>query len=372
MTLTTRLLPNSLTPGAIDGDDYIDKVHENVLGLWDRSVCTLENLGGTANAITADVKGPPLAAGLAFGMSFVLVPAAPNTGSVTIAIGGGGPIAIVNDDGDPLVANQLKAGRKTLLWFDGTALHAFGTILLQKVCDFQLVTAAGAGLWTKPAGCPADARVTARLWAGGGGGAANTRAAGGGGGAYVEATFRAGDLASTVALYVSPAVSAGWAGENSTFGALLIAYGGGKGGGTNASPGGTSYDSGGAGAGNLRAGADGASGVSSRPAAGGRDAGGGGYYDGSALQPPEDGGDGGAGGGAARGTGTDGCHGGSAFRGGAGGGGMRYAAGTGGLGGTSKLGGNGGNAGSPGSPRGGGGGANAPGGRGEIQIFTTG
>ena len=47
-----RLTPSSTTPGAVDGDDYMDQVLEELTGLWNRATITLTAVSGT-NTITA-------------------------------------------------------------------------------------------------------------------------------------------------------------------------------------------------------------------------------------------------------------------------------------------------------------------------------
>src|SRR5262245_57435 len=98
-----RLVPVSTTPGAVDGDAYMDAVQEEFTGLWDRSRIKLSAVSGT-NTITATVT-PALTAGLVDGMSFVLVPAATNTGAVTL-----NGTAVKDAEGTALVAGALRSG----------------------------------------------------------------------------------------------------------------------------------------------------------------------------------------------------------------------------------------------------------------------
>lgn len=103
------------------------------------------------------------------------------------------------------------------------------------IADEQLFAASGT--WTKQAGVTF---VQVELWGagGGGGGALNTAAAenrggggGGGGGGYVIRLYKASDLAATVAVTIGAGgaggnVGDGTVGGDTTFGALLTAYGG--------------------------------------------------------------------------------------------------------------------------------------------------
>lgn len=117
-----RLIPNSSTPGTISGDDFMDAVQEEISGLWNRSICTLTDVGGASNAITATLA-PALTTGLSDGMAFWLKPGATNSASVTIAINGATAVAITDIAGDPLLGGELITGRKYLLVADGGDLR---------------------------------------------------------------------------------------------------------------------------------------------------------------------------------------------------------------------------------------------------------
>lgn len=100
----------------------------------------------------------------------------------------------------------------------------------------EKVTFNASGTWTKDAGL---VRVLVQAWGGGGGGAATTgssnEAGGGGGGGFSEKWFEASELASTETVTIGAGGAAvsnadGNTGNNTTFGSLLTAYGGGAGG----------------------------------------------------------------------------------------------------------------------------------------------
>lgn len=106
-----RLVPISTTPGAVDGDAYMDLVQEEITGLWDRVAILLTSIAGTGNAITA-VATPALTGGtLVNGMRFFWVAANLNvTGAVTLAIGGGTPTSVLDHQGVTPPAGTIKPG----------------------------------------------------------------------------------------------------------------------------------------------------------------------------------------------------------------------------------------------------------------------
>lgn len=187
------------------------------------------------------------------------------------------------------------------------------------------------------------------IWGGGGSGGRQNSGGGGGGGACVQRLYRLSELAATVSITIgaggaAQSLGSGNVGGNTTFGALLTAYGGGGGSGA---AGNATATTGGGGGGSLSAGGVGTAGTGHSAVLRG----------GAGSATPGSGDFGGAGGGNG---GTAGASGASAYWGGGGGGG-RGSGGTGG-GGISLHGGNGGAAssstdGEAGSLPGGGGGA---------------
>jgi hypothetical protein len=103
--------------------------------------------------------------------------------------------------------------------------------------NYQEFTASGT--WTKPAGAPANALVTVKMWSGGGSGGRATgtggqrEAGGGGGGGYLNFTMLASDLAATVAVVIGAggaaqtSTSNGQSGGNTVFSFLTVFGGGG-------------------------------------------------------------------------------------------------------------------------------------------------
>jgi hypothetical protein len=312
--------------------------------LYDAASFTLTSVGGTANAVTATLVPALDGDGLLDGMTFTIVWDAANTGGVTLAINGGSPIPVLAYDGTALTDGALGAGLVSrLTYFGGDFILTSPSLLMGGSGEGSFYFAfTSSGTFTKPDGLPDDRRVFVEAWGGGGGGGAAINHGGGGGGAWVSRWFRAGDLASTVTVTVGAGGAVSNVGGNTTFGALLTAYGGGFGN----LGGGVPYGGGGGGASEVGGNASGAA------------AGAGGYLGGGVgggNSTTENGGGGGGGGGSV---------GGRAVRGGGGGGGN-----SGGAGGASLFGGNGGAAGSAGVAPAGGGGAAAAGARGELRIW---
>ncbi len=364
---------------------------------------------GVADAYV--ITPSPAITGYAAGQSFTWKAAHTNTTTSTIAINGLATKTIKKLDGATnLAAGDIVAGQIIQIEYDGTnfqmlspgAAQGLPAISSGNINEFVTTTDGSAfsmgrpfnyqaftgnGTWTKPTNLSGNELVLVQMWGGGGAGGGVTTATGtgggGGGGAYVSGNFRASDLTSTVTVTVG-AVTAGTnnaanAGNSSTFGTYLTAYGGGGG-----SSGNSIFGGGGGGGGTLGVGA---STTTATGAVGGSPAGG---------AANSDSGFGGGGG-------ATGATGGRAVWGGGGGGartdsgnagGNSFYGGGGGAGGetngsanasTSVFGGGGGagatsvGVGSAGTaPGGGGGGARAAGGsaaggdgaRGEVRVYT--
>lgn len=114
-----RSAPTIVTdPAGIGGSAYATRDAAEINALWNGVINQAGTIGGTANAITA-VCIPPLIANPAHGQTFRLTPASNNSSTVTVNLDGRGAIALKNEDGGALAANELVAGRPILFWYDG-------------------------------------------------------------------------------------------------------------------------------------------------------------------------------------------------------------------------------------------------------------
>jgi hypothetical protein len=106
-----RNLPDTLDTGppGPTGGAYADKVAAEVERIWDLVPNPLINIGGSANAITAECS-PPLIKDITHGQPFWLIPAANNTLGVTVDIDSRGAVEVLTYDGLPLEADDLVAG----------------------------------------------------------------------------------------------------------------------------------------------------------------------------------------------------------------------------------------------------------------------
>lgn len=345
--MADRIAISSSTVGAVTGDAYMDNTAAHLTALYDAAAFPLTSVGGTGDAVTASLD-PVLTAGLTEGMKFTLSWASANTGGVTLAINGGAAVAVLTAAGTALNAGGLQPGARALLEVVGSDLRIIGGASgadAGALPSWQVFTASAT--WTKPGGYPDDTAVLIEAWGGGGGGDSSATGGGGGGGGYASRIVRIADIASTVTVTVGSGGAVNTGGGTSSFGALVTAYGGGRGWGKLGGGGGGSMA---AGVNNLPGvlggGAGGPEGVVGSPASMECGGGGGGSSDNSGV---------GYAGGMAH------------FGGGGGGGGFLGSA----SGGVSLHGGNGGNGGTSataGSAPAGGGGRNSAGARGEVRI----
>lgn len=361
------------------GPTVTSAIQDEITALYNASVLPLTITGAsTANALVATLV-PVLTAGVIAGMGFSFKPTITNTAAATISINGGSTIPLATDDGAAVGAGQIVANRLYLGISDGTSLRVLGTAGTLKINDYQAFTANGT--WTKPTGCPPNALVTIKTWGAGAGGGAvlgGGASSGGGGGGYVEYRCRASDLASSVSVTIGAGGTPGNAGGTTSFGSLVLAFGGGAG--TSVFSGSNNQATGGGGGGFYRAGLGGVANSTGGGLAGGL---GGDLTSGAGSSTLMTGGTtgsiaaqagagyfGGGGGGAfANGTGgNQSSNGGGSLYGGGGGAGW-FAT----LGGVSVFGGNGGTPGASGQAPGGGGGANGgSGARGEVRVHVNG
>ena len=352
---------NTGTPEGF-GDQYA----RHIATLYGATHFALTAVSGTADDVTANL-GPELGgSGLTDGMMFGITWASDNTGPMTLAINGGSAVDVLDASGGAMFAGSVSAGDRAVIEYISGSFRIVsgGSSSLSAGPSVTVFTVSGT--WTKPGGYSDDHMVLIRAWGAGAGGAKGSNGGGGGGGAYCERIMRMADLPSSVAVTIGAGGAArtttgdGNNGGNTTFGALLTAYGG-TGGENGVGP---STSRGGPGAGELASGTL-PTGGSIGGGGGGNDAGG---SDAQTLW-------GGGGGGGGRTGGT--APGGKAVFGGGGGGGSF---GTGSTGGQSKFGGAGGDGGdgSPAAtagaaPGGGGGGASGgdsgAGGRGQVEVW---
>src|SRR5690606_21184265 len=103
-----RTIPNTDTvgPPGPSGGEFANKVAAEVQRIWDLVPNMLVNIGGSADAITAECD-PPLISSYIHGQRFWLIPAANNTGPVTIDIDQRGQVDVVSYDGQQLQAGDL-------------------------------------------------------------------------------------------------------------------------------------------------------------------------------------------------------------------------------------------------------------------------
>lgn len=338
----TRTSYTSLS-GVFSGGDLVDDLASKVGCFFDNMSLIPVSITNTGNDYTITID-PALNVGddVTAGMSFHIVPNTDNTGTARLRVTNSGSYyAIKKADGKNLSAgdfNQQTTYHVLFINGEWRILNSSAVSTQYGLVNEQVFTSSGT--WTKPSDMPTSAVVEVFVWGGGGGGGNNSLSgsSGGGGGACAFKTYKIGDLASTVSVTVGAGGNANSAGGNSSFGSLLLAYGGGRGW-TNASG-----ASGGGGGGLTSAGG---AGDTSLPGGNGGSGGGGGQ-DGRA------------------GTGSGAQLGGFAYGGGGGGGG--YGGTTSGAGGSAVIGGGGGGASYPsvpgiggGSVFGGGGGAGAGG-----------
>jgi len=152
-----RTIPNTDTvgPPGPSGGEFANKVAAEVQRIWDLVPNMLVNIGGSADAITAECD-PPLVSSYIHGQRFWLIPAANNTGPVTIDIDQRGQVDVVSYDGQQLQAGDLVAGEGTELVYDGDnnqmrlvhptarellARASGGATLWEQIGDSGLITA---------------------------------------------------------------------------------------------------------------------------------------------------------------------------------------------------------------------------------------
>ena len=326
-------------------EGFGDQYARHITTLYDASALPLTSVGGTGDNVTATVDPSLPPGGLRDGMKFGITWAATNSGPMTLKVGAAPAVPVLSADGAVAVPGLAILGGRALLEYVGGAFRVLSGGAGSGGAARYYWQFTASGTWAKPAGLPDDTMVTVEAWGGGGSGSLTGGASasyGGGGGAYARGLFRLGDLPATVPVAIgaggaAPTVAAaGFPGGDTSFGSLLVAYGG----------------------------------------AGGRSTTGGGSLGGGELASGVNGGL--VGGGAP----TGGGHASTIYGGGGGGGGCAVYGGAGGangptnpVNGVSVYGGNGGTASTAGSAPGGGGGSgnsgqpSGAGARGEVRIW---
>lgn len=380
-----RLTPGSGATPPVFGSSYMDGVAEELRALWDNgSVIKLAVDAGlsSANLIVATCA-PAFVSGIQDGMKFIFEAPSTSTSTTVVLKINGTNYTVYDYDGAAPLVGKIVNKRSYLCAYSATSpagIRMLTPLVTGAIFDRQTFTSTGT--WTKPSGVNDNAWVRVRLWGAGGGGGSQGYGGGGGGGGYVEAYYRAVDLASSYTVTIGSGGAIGSAGGNSTFGSILTAYGGGGGAaGTTAQGGGGGGGGGQTSAGGTASGATAgigggpSGGTTTSGAAGGSGASGGsggsGISTSSAYDAvPGGGGFWGGGGGAgcaATGGNAWGSNGGLSVFGGGGGGSWNRS------GGTSIFGGNGGASGSNGVAPGGGGGSNGgAGARGYCEVMVVG
>lgn len=268
--------------------------------------------------------------------------------------GGGGHVQTANaggtgqtsfNKGDVLVAQSSSVLTKLAVGTDGFGLVADSTAQVgvawrtTPVLNYQSFLANGT--WTKPSALSGNEIIVIQAWGGGAGGGTITNATagaagGGGGGGFTEYHGRISDIPTVVSVITASSVTAALAGNNTLFGSVFTAYGGGAA----ASVAGNANTgfSGGGGGGFTGVGNPGAGNTVSGGYGGGLLPGYGGSVVGGSVGDSTYGG----GGGGAGGNSSNGTAGGSSFNGGGGGGGGTGVNNNAGQGGNSFNGGGGG------------------------------
>jgi hypothetical protein len=121
-----RRTPTPSNGGSDDGTDFANLLNEEITRLWEgHAFGYLTNIGGTANAITADSDTSKVATigTYARPMAFWLPVANTNTGAVTINIDAQGAVAIRDWAGTALVGGELLPGVYPIV-FDGSIFRA--------------------------------------------------------------------------------------------------------------------------------------------------------------------------------------------------------------------------------------------------------
>lgn len=120
----------STNPGGLSGAVWTQRAKDSVAALWDLHGGLLLDVAGV-NTLSAAIAVDDGFTAYSDGFKAAFVPATTNTGAATINIGGVGPKAIRDPNGDVLQAGAMVGGRLTEIVFVSADDH------------FRLVTAGG-------------------------------------------------------------------------------------------------------------------------------------------------------------------------------------------------------------------------------------
>lgn len=108
----------------VNAKDWQNRANADVVNLHDRAPVFLNSVTGINTVTAAAAISIPA---YRKGMSFYFVPAANNTGAMTINIDGRGAVPIVNGAGNALVNADIKSGDLYTLVYDGTQMVISGS-----------------------------------------------------------------------------------------------------------------------------------------------------------------------------------------------------------------------------------------------------
>lgn len=126
MSVAQRKTPTQANGGSDDGVEYTNAVDVEVEYLHEVAFGFLINVGGTANAITAESDTARVAVITAYkaGMGFWLEPGAANTSAVQINIDGVGNVNLKDQFGSALQGGELSSNGLYPIVYDGTQFRA--------------------------------------------------------------------------------------------------------------------------------------------------------------------------------------------------------------------------------------------------------
>lgn len=224
--------------GAVNGTVYSYRAESADKSQWEEGFGAYTVSGTTLarSTITANSSGGSTAINFTSAPNVYITALSADLANASLLIAGTLP--------DARLSNTIAAGGPTgsatvipVITYDAHGrLTAVTTanITVPKQADQQVFTSTGAQTWTKPSGFGAKAYAFVQCWGAGCGGVKTaTQVFGGGGGGYKEGWFALSSLGSTETATVGAGGAASTSstvnpGGNTTFGAWVTAYGGGK------------------------------------------------------------------------------------------------------------------------------------------------